>query len=124
MCFEVVQEYAPTGDISGSATAIARGGGGGTGKREAIMLGFVRLNLAEYVEAGNTNIGEGGEGGVVRRYLLQGSKINSTLKVCPYPTLPCPAPACLGSSLFPFRARPKKKTNKVFLHMYLYHSNN
>lgn len=83
VCFEVVQEYAPSSSSTAAAVTAAVGGG----KGEANMLGFVRLNLAEYVEVGNANAGEGGEGEVVRRYLMQGSKINSTLKVCP--TLPC-----------------------------------
>ncbi|KAL8816907.1 MAG: hypothetical protein Q9223_004168 [Gallowayella weberi] len=56
--FEVMQEYS-----SG-----ARG--------ERIILGNVRLNLAEYVDAG-----EDGDGNVTRRYLMQDSKINSTLKI-------------------------------------------
>lgn len=56
--FEVMQEYS-----SG-----ARG--------ERIILGNVRLNLAEYVDAG-----EDGDGTITRRYLMQDSKINSTLKV-------------------------------------------
>ncbi|KAI4202846.1 MAG: hypothetical protein LQ350_002344 [Teloschistes chrysophthalmus] len=56
--FEVMQEYS-----SG-----ARG--------ERIILGNVRLNLAEYVDAG-----EDGDGKITRRYLMQDSKINSTLKV-------------------------------------------
>ena len=59
--FEVLQEYS-----SG-----ARG--------ERITLGNVRLNLAEYVEDGEGADGEG----VTRRYLMQESKINSTLKVSP-----------------------------------------
>lgn len=109
MCFEVVQEYAApssscistgSGSSTGAAAAVAvtaaAVGGGGSGKGEANMLGYVRLNLAEYVEVESANTGEGGEGEVVRRYLMQGSKINSTLKVRPYPTLtypilPCPA---------------------------------
>lgn len=57
--FEVLQEYS-----SG-----ARG--------ERISLGNVKLNLAEYVDASETD----GEDGVVRRYLMKDSKINSTLKV-------------------------------------------
>lgn len=74
--FEILQEYSA----------------GGRGER--IKLGEVKLNLAEYVEAsenpaspsspgGGANVtGEGNtEDGVVRRYLMQGSKINSTLKV-------------------------------------------
>lgn len=56
--FEVLQEYA-----SG-----ARG--------EKILLGNVKLNLAEYVEASDDT-----EDGFTRRYLMQDSKINSTLKV-------------------------------------------
>lgn len=56
--FEVMQEYS-----SG-----ARG--------ERIILGNVRLNLAEYIDAG-----EDGDGTITRRYLMQDSKINSTLKV-------------------------------------------
>lgn len=44
------------------------------------MLGEVNLNLAEYVDASDGE-GETGEG-VCRRYLMQESKINSTLKVC------------------------------------------
>ena len=63
--FEVLQEYSP-------------------GARERIVLGNVKLNLAEFcVEGGEeregSGEGEGGEG-VVRRYLMQESKINSTLK--------------------------------------------
>ncbi|KAL8647814.1 MAG: hypothetical protein Q9210_005335 [Variospora velana] len=58
--FEVMQEYS-----SG-----ARG--------ERIILGSVRLNLAEYVDAG-----EDGDGTITRRYLMQESKINSTLKLSP-----------------------------------------
>ncbi|KAL8699963.1 MAG: hypothetical protein Q9224_001186 [Gallowayella concinna] len=56
--FEVMQEYS-----SG-----ARG--------ERIILGNVKLNLAEYVDAG-----EDGDGNITRRYLMQDSKINSTLKI-------------------------------------------
>lgn len=56
--FEVLQEYS-----SG-----ARG--------ETIILGNVRLNLAEYVESSDEGVD-----GVIRRYLMQESKINSTLKV-------------------------------------------
>ena len=69
--FEVLQEYSTS----------ARG--------EKIVLGYVRLNLAEYVDvpgerAQDAEEGEKSEGnadGVVRRYLMQESKINSTLKV-------------------------------------------
>ena len=56
--FEVLQEYS-----SG-----ARG--------ERILLGNIKLNLAEYVEGSGET-----EDGVTRRYLMQDSKINSTLKV-------------------------------------------
>jgi hypothetical protein len=47
-----------------------------SGKGERLTLGTVRLNLAEYVEASEQE----GEDGVCRRYLMQDSKINSTLK--------------------------------------------
>ena len=57
--FEIMQEYS-----SG-----ARG--------ERIILGTIKINLAEYV-AGSDDV----EDGVCRRYLMQESKINSTLKVC------------------------------------------
>ncbi|KAI9869885.1 MAG: hypothetical protein M1830_004968, partial [Pleopsidium flavum] len=57
--FEVLQEYS-----SG-----ARG--------ERIVLGNVKLNLAEYVEGSDGD----GEEGISRRYLMQESKINSTLKI-------------------------------------------
>jgi hypothetical protein len=55
------------------------------GKGEKVILGRVSVNLAEYVEAGRY-VGEGAsddeeEGVVVRRYLMQESKINSTLKL-------------------------------------------
>jgi hypothetical protein len=43
---------------------------------ERITLGIVRLNLAEYVEGSDDD-----EEGITRRYLMQESKINSTLKV-------------------------------------------
>ena len=56
--FEVVQDYS-----SG-------------GRGEKITLGYITLNLAEYVEES-----EDGEEGVTRRYLMQESKINSTLRV-------------------------------------------
>ena len=56
--FEVVQEYS-----SG-----ARG--------DHIRLGRLALNLAEYADST-----EEGNEGIVRRYLMQDSKINSTLKV-------------------------------------------
>ena len=57
--FEVIQEYSS----------------GGRGER--IQLGNVKLNLAEYVEPSENE----GEDGVSRRYLMQESKINSTLKI-------------------------------------------
>ena len=56
--FEVLQEYS-----SGA-------------RAERIVLGHVKLNLAEYVEGSDD-----GEDGVTRRYLMQESKINSTMKV-------------------------------------------
>ena len=58
--FEIYQEYA----------AGSRG--------EQIMLGKIKLNLAEYCDAHDS----GNEDGLNRRYLMQDSKINSTLKVC------------------------------------------
>lgn len=39
------------------------------------MLGRIRLNLSEYVDKSDD------EEGIVRRYLMQNSKINSTLRV-------------------------------------------
>lgn len=45
-------------------------------KAERIVLGIVKLNLAEYVEGSH----EHDEEGISRRYLMQESKINSTLK--------------------------------------------
>ena len=53
------------------------------GRGERITLGLVRLNLAEYVEdEGSGPKSDGAESeGIVRRYLMQESKINSTLKV-------------------------------------------
>lgn len=48
----------------------------GTGLRgDKNLLGRIRLNVAEYVDKADE------EGGIVRRYLMQDSKINSTLKV-------------------------------------------
>jgi hypothetical protein len=74
--FEIIQEYSA----------------GGRGER--IRLGDLKLNLAEYVEAsenpatpsspgGGANATSEGntDEGVVRRYLMQDSKINSTLKL-------------------------------------------
>jgi hypothetical protein len=60
---EVIQEYS----------------GGGRGER--IALGNVKLNLAEYVEQSELAGVEGEEPGVTRRYLMQDSKVNSTLKI-------------------------------------------
>ncbi|KAK8221335.1 N-terminal C2 in EEIG1 and EHBP1 proteins-domain-containing protein [Phyllosticta capitalensis] len=59
--FDVLQEY------------------GSGGKHDRITLGKVQLNLAEYIEASEHEADE--SEGVVRRYLMQESKINSTLKV-------------------------------------------
>ncbi|ORY02258.1 N-terminal C2 in EEIG1 and EHBP1 proteins-domain-containing protein [Clohesyomyces aquaticus] len=64
--FEVLQEYSA----------------GGRGER--ITLGNVKLNLAEYVEQSELSGAEGEEVGVTRRYLMQESKINSTLKISIY----------------------------------------
>lgn len=61
--FEVVQEYSSSG------------------RGERITLGSVRLNLAEYVEQSELAGAESAEPGVIRRYLMQNSKINSTLKL-------------------------------------------
>lgn len=67
--FEILQEYSASG------------------RGERIELGNVRLNLAEYVDAADPGSpgprdGESGDdGGIVRRYLMQDSKINSTLKL-------------------------------------------
>lgn len=62
--FEVLQEYSA----------------GGRGER--IVLGNVKLNLAEYVEQSELSTGlNGEEPGIMRRYLMQDSKINSTLKI-------------------------------------------
>lgn len=55
--FEVFQEFAPNS------------------RSDREHLGNVKLNLAEYVEQGDPN------DGVARRYLLQDSRINATLKV-------------------------------------------
>lgn len=49
------------------------------GKPERLTLGNLKLNLAEYVDAEEA---EGNEDGVCRRYLMQDSKINSTIKIC------------------------------------------
>jgi hypothetical protein len=65
--FEVVQEY----------------GSGSRGER--VILGHVKLNLSEYVDASEDDRGvkdgDPEERGVTRRYLMQDSKINSTIKV-------------------------------------------
>jgi hypothetical protein len=57
------------------------------GKEERVLLGTVKINLAEYVEPSRQSEPEG----IQRRYLLQESKINSTLKVMntPYTSLEC-----------------------------------
>lgn len=52
-------------------------------KDERIALGSIKLNLAEYVWASEQE----GEEAVFRRYLMQDSKINSTLKVSSHPSL-------------------------------------
>lgn len=49
------------------------------GKEDRSLLGSVRVNLAEYVEATRLS-----SEGVQRRHLLLDSKINSTLKVCDF----------------------------------------
>lgn len=68
--FEILQEYSASG------------------RGERIELGEVRLNLAEYVDTSDpTSPGAAPredhteDGGIVRRYLMQDSKINSTLKL-------------------------------------------
>ncbi|PVH97550.1 hypothetical protein DM02DRAFT_616428 [Periconia macrospinosa] len=63
---EVIQEYS----------------GGGRGER--ISLGNVKINLAEYVEQSELNGASVDEPGITRRYLMQDSKINSTLKLSIY----------------------------------------
>lgn len=60
---EVVQEYS------------------GSGRGERITLGHVKLNLAEYVEQSDLSPSDAEDPGVTRRYLMQDSKINSTLKL-------------------------------------------
>jgi hypothetical protein len=62
--FEVLQEYSR-----------------GAGRNERITLGTVKLNLAEYVEQSEMVVVPGEDPGVTRRYLMQDSKINSTLKL-------------------------------------------
>lgn len=67
--FEILQEYHES----------RRGG--------RVQLGNVRLNLAEYADRPDTdsrereNERDGEDGGITRRYLMQDSKINSTLKI-------------------------------------------
>ncbi|EXJ92407.1 hypothetical protein A1O3_00958 [Capronia epimyces CBS 606.96] len=66
--FEVLQEFSQ----------------GGRGSR--VHLGNVKLNLAEYAhppdEVGDRDLQEeGDDGAITRRYLLQDSKVNSTLKI-------------------------------------------
>jgi hypothetical protein len=73
LLFEVLQEY-------------SEGGRGGR-----VCLGVVKLNLAEYVDDGDRRASSAKTGidsnefdeedGVMRRYLMQESKINSTLKL-------------------------------------------
>lgn len=59
---EVVQEYSSSG------------------RGERIILGNVKLNLAEYVEQSEL-AADSEDLGITRRYLMQQSKINSTLKI-------------------------------------------
>ena len=56
------------------------------GARGRVVLGTVKLNLAEYTERPDMTdrereIEQDEDGGIVRRYLMQDSKINSTLKI-------------------------------------------
>lgn len=50
-----------------------------TGRADKITLGKIDLNLAEYVD--EDDFGSEDEEIIVRRYLMQDSKINSTLKI-------------------------------------------
>ncbi|KAG4025956.1 hypothetical protein MFRU_047g00200 [Monilinia fructicola] len=59
--FEIIQDY----------------NSGQSAKGERVTLGHITLNLAEYVDESEVE----GEEGVVRRYLMQESKINSTAKI-------------------------------------------
>ncbi|KAB8294743.1 hypothetical protein EYC80_006705 [Monilinia laxa] len=59
--FEIIQDYTS----------------GQSAKGERVTLGHITLNLAEYVDESEVE----GEEGVVRRYLMQESKINSTAKI-------------------------------------------
>lgn len=67
--FEVLQEYS------------------GSGRGERITLGNVKMNLAEYIESSDSQVPSPStptadpSEGIVRRYLMQDSKINSTLKI-------------------------------------------
>ncbi|RAL10001.1 uncharacterized protein BO97DRAFT_479662 [Aspergillus homomorphus CBS 101889] len=56
--FEIIQEFASGGS-----------------NNEKSLLGKIRLNLSEYVDKSDD------DEGIVRRYLMQDSKVNSTLKV-------------------------------------------
>lgn len=66
--FEIVQDY-----------------GSGVRGSDKITLGNIALNLAEYVEGSDGAISpgskDGEDEGIVRRHLMQDSKINSTLKI-------------------------------------------
>ena len=105
--FEVLQEYSPSA------------------RAERIVLGSVRLNLAEYAissterrdvggEDGDEEAGLEGERGeevvgVVRRYLMRESKINSTLKVKkskPHLGFPKPSNLSIHSYQRPFLHQP------------------
>lgn len=66
ICFEILQEYHDRG----------RGG--------RVHLGNVKLNLAEYTNAAELNVHdpmESDDGMITRRYLMQDSKVNATLKI-------------------------------------------
>lgn len=66
ICFEILQEYHD----------------GGKGGR--VHLGNVKINLAEYTNPPDTGVEEAledSEGMITRRYLMQDSKVNATLKV-------------------------------------------
>lgn len=54
---------------------------GGSGRGDRITLGHVKLNLAEYVEQSELAADDDDAPGITRRYLMQDSKINSTLKL-------------------------------------------
>lgn len=59
--FEVLQEYQSSS------------------RSERITLGSIKLNLGEYVNTGQAD--QSDRGSITRRYLMQESKINSTLKI-------------------------------------------